>query len=226
MPCTVVAMAQTVRDPGPGTPPARAHRLGSRRVRGAAPRPPGPAPGRGGSGASTRIPRRSYEGYLPSVVSVPSSMSGRYALLRGRGRASSPEPAWRGSACGRVRHQRRIGLQCGPDPRHGRCQLVGRGGPPGRIGRAHRWRVLDATGEYISMRAQSELMERELAVERDALRHEPEVERKELAALYESRGLDAELAEELSVKMMRNPEIALETHAREELGINPKETGK
>ncbi len=83
-----------------------------------------------------------------------------------------------------------------------------------------------ATGEYISMRAQSELMERELAVERDALRHEPEVERKELAALYESRGLDAELAEELSVKMMRNPEIALETHAREELGINPKETGK
>jgi len=76
------------------------------------------------------------------------------------------------------------------------------------------------------MRAQSELMERELAVERDALRHEPEVERKELAALYESRGLDAELAEELSVKMMRNPEIALETHAREELGINPKETGK
>src|ERR1035441_8419361 len=38
----------------------------------------GPPPGRGGSGTSTRIPRRSHEGSLPPVVSVPSSMSGRY----------------------------------------------------------------------------------------------------------------------------------------------------
>ncbi len=82
-----------------------------------------------------------------------------------------------------------------------------------------------AAGEYISMRAQSELMQRELDVERLAIRHDPEVERKELAAIYESRGIDAALARELSVKMMRDPEIALETHAREELGINPEETG-
>jgi vacuolar iron transporter family protein len=82
-----------------------------------------------------------------------------------------------------------------------------------------------AAGEYVSMRAQSELMLRELDVEREAIHHEPEDERRELAAIYESRGIDADLARELSVKMMRNPQLALETHAREELGINPDETG-
>jgi VIT1/CCC1 family predicted Fe2+/Mn2+ transporter len=83
-----------------------------------------------------------------------------------------------------------------------------------------------AAGEYVSMRAQSELMQRELDVERQAIRHDPEEERKELAAIYESRGLEAVLAQELSAKMMRSPELALQTHAREELGINPEETGK
>jgi VIT1/CCC1 family predicted Fe2+/Mn2+ transporter len=82
-----------------------------------------------------------------------------------------------------------------------------------------------AAGEYISMRAQSELMLRELDVERQAIRRDPEDERRELAAIYESRGIDSAMAEELSVKMMRDPEMALETHAREELGINPAETG-
>jgi VIT1/CCC1 family predicted Fe2+/Mn2+ transporter len=82
-----------------------------------------------------------------------------------------------------------------------------------------------AAGEYVSMRAQSELMQRELDVERTALRHDPEDERRELAAIYESRGIDAAMARELSAKLMRNPELALETHAREELGINPDQTG-
>ncbi len=82
-----------------------------------------------------------------------------------------------------------------------------------------------AAGEYVSMRAQSELLQRELTVERDAIRKEPEDERRELVAIYEQRGLDSNLAEELSTAMMRDPQIALETHAREELGIDPDETG-
>ncbi len=82
-----------------------------------------------------------------------------------------------------------------------------------------------AAGEYVSMRAQSELLQRELDLERQAIHHDPEEERKELAAIYESRGLDSGLADELSGKMMRSPELALETHAREELGINPAQTG-
>jgi VIT1/CCC1 family predicted Fe2+/Mn2+ transporter len=83
-----------------------------------------------------------------------------------------------------------------------------------------------AAGEYVSMRAQSELMLRELDIERQAIHHDPEVERKELSAIYESRGLEADLAEELSARMMRDPELALETHAREELGIDPAATGR
>jgi VIT1/CCC1 family predicted Fe2+/Mn2+ transporter len=83
-----------------------------------------------------------------------------------------------------------------------------------------------ATGEYVSMRAQSELMERELDVERQAILADPEDERRELAALYRSRGIEPDMADELSVKMMRNPDLALETHAREELGFTPGETGR
>jgi len=83
-----------------------------------------------------------------------------------------------------------------------------------------------ATGEYVSMRAQSELMERELDVERQAIEADPEDERRELAALYRSRGIEPDMADELSVKMMRNPDLALETHAREELGFTPGETGR
>ena len=83
-----------------------------------------------------------------------------------------------------------------------------------------------ASGEYVSMRAQSELMERELDVERRSILADPEDERQELAALYRSRGVEPAMAEELSVKMMRDPELALETHAREELGFTPGDTGK
>ncbi|HXW38336.1 MAG TPA: VIT1/CCC1 transporter family protein, partial [Acidimicrobiales bacterium] len=61
-----------------------------------------------------------------------------------------------------------------------------------------------AAGEFVSMRAQSELMQRELDVEAQAIRHDPEVERRELADIYVSRGLDASMAEELSGKMMRD----------------------
>jgi vacuolar iron transporter family protein len=82
-----------------------------------------------------------------------------------------------------------------------------------------------SAGEYVSVRAQSELMQRELDVERQAIHHDPEDERRELAAIYESRGIDSDMANELSVKMMRDPELALETHAREELGIDPRQTG-
>jgi len=82
-----------------------------------------------------------------------------------------------------------------------------------------------AAGEYVSMRAQSELMQRELDVERQALRHDPEDEHNELVAIYEGKGLDSGLAEELTSKIMGDPDLALETHAREELGIVPGQTG-
>jgi VIT1/CCC1 family predicted Fe2+/Mn2+ transporter len=82
-----------------------------------------------------------------------------------------------------------------------------------------------AAGEFVSMRAQTELLERELEMERVALRRAPEREHRELAALYESRGIDPDVAGEMAGELMRTPELALQTHAREELGVNPDALG-
>ena len=81
------------------------------------------------------------------------------------------------------------------------------------------------TGEYLSMRSQKELYEYEIDVERKALAAEPEIERIELRDLFISRGIEEELAERLSTDLMRNPDLALRTHTREELGIDPSATG-
>jgi vacuolar iron transporter family protein len=82
-----------------------------------------------------------------------------------------------------------------------------------------------AAGEYVSMKAQTELLERELEMERLELRRAPEAERAELAQLYASRGVDPDVASEMAEEMMRTPELALETHAREELGVDPSSLG-
>ena len=82
-----------------------------------------------------------------------------------------------------------------------------------------------AAGEYLSMRAQSELLEAELDMERVEIQRRPEKERRELAAIYRSRGIDEGTADDLATQMMRDPELALETHAREELGIDPASLG-
>ena len=82
-----------------------------------------------------------------------------------------------------------------------------------------------AAGEYVSMQAQRELLERELDRERRELERNPEVELAELARLYESRGMDPELARTVAETMMATPEQALEVHAREELGVAPDSLG-
>jgi vacuolar iron transporter family protein len=82
-----------------------------------------------------------------------------------------------------------------------------------------------AAGEYNSMRVQAELLERELAVEAVELRHRPEHETAELAGIYEQRGLEPGQAREVTEAMMRDPDTALEAHAREELGIDPTQLG-
>lgn len=82
-----------------------------------------------------------------------------------------------------------------------------------------------AAGEYVSMRAHTELVQRELDVERTSLRRSPQTEREELRAIYESRGIAPGLAGELVDEMMQNEDLALETHAREELGVDPEHLG-
>jgi VIT1/CCC1 family predicted Fe2+/Mn2+ transporter len=82
-----------------------------------------------------------------------------------------------------------------------------------------------AAGEYNSMRVQTELLERELAIERRELHRNPHVETVELALLYQSRGMDPDRARELAEATMSDPEQALAVHAREELGIDPDDLG-
>ena len=82
-----------------------------------------------------------------------------------------------------------------------------------------------AAGEYNSMRVQAELLERELELERIQLERHPHVETVELAQIYQSRGMDADAARNLATAMMADPDLALEAHAREELGIDPGDLG-
>jgi VIT1/CCC1 family predicted Fe2+/Mn2+ transporter len=82
-----------------------------------------------------------------------------------------------------------------------------------------------AAGEYLSMTAQRELMERELDVERESLTQSPEGEAQELRGMYEERGIAPAVARDMVDEVMQDPELALETHAREELGISPKHLG-
>jgi VIT1/CCC1 family predicted Fe2+/Mn2+ transporter len=82
-----------------------------------------------------------------------------------------------------------------------------------------------AAGEYVSMRAQAELFARELKVEAAAINANPDTERRELAGIYRARGLLPELADEIAAQLMREPDQALESHARDELGIHPDQLG-
>lgn len=82
-----------------------------------------------------------------------------------------------------------------------------------------------AAGEYLSMSAQRELLERELEVERKALKKSPEGEANELRGMYVQRGIHPNVAQDMANEVMQDPQLALETHAREELGIDPQQLG-
>jgi VIT1/CCC1 family predicted Fe2+/Mn2+ transporter len=82
-----------------------------------------------------------------------------------------------------------------------------------------------AAGEYISMQSQRELFERQIALEREELRMVPEEEEAELAALYRAKGFAADEAKRIAHRLFRDPEAALDTLIREELGLDPQELG-
>jgi VIT1/CCC1 family predicted Fe2+/Mn2+ transporter len=82
-----------------------------------------------------------------------------------------------------------------------------------------------AAGEFVSMSAQSELLQRELEVERRELERHPEAETRELAAVYRRRGVEEADARRIAEAIMKDPVIALEVHAREEMGLRPGKTG-
>jgi len=75
-----------------------------------------------------------------------------------------------------------------------------------------------AAGEYVSVHSQSDIEEADLALERQELKTDDKGEHRELAAIYVSRGLDPALATQVADQLMAHD--ALETHARDELGIS------
>ncbi|HEX9294840.1 MAG TPA: VIT1/CCC1 transporter family protein [Polyangiaceae bacterium] len=82
-----------------------------------------------------------------------------------------------------------------------------------------------ALGEWISVTSSRELAEREMKIERSELEANPEQEREELQLIYESKGLPARQAQELSARLLTDPDTALDVLAREELGIDPNDLG-
>lgn len=82
-----------------------------------------------------------------------------------------------------------------------------------------------AAGEYVSVRSQREMFEYQIGLEKEELEQYPEEEAEELALIYEARGLPREEAVRLANTLTADPEKALETLAREELGLNPEDLG-
>ena len=81
-----------------------------------------------------------------------------------------------------------------------------------------------AAGEYVSVSSQSDIENADLARERRELANDPEFERRELANIYVSRGIDPGLARQVAEQLMAKD--ALGAHARDELGISEISTAR
>ena len=100
-------------------------------------------------------------------------------------------------------------------------------GAPGRDRRADRRRVLHGVGRVdLDVAPSASSSSASWRWRSHEISHRPEGERRELVGIYEKRGVDPTVARTLADEMMRTPELALETHAREELGIDPAALGR
>lgn len=82
-----------------------------------------------------------------------------------------------------------------------------------------------ALGEWLSVQSSRELYEHQIGIERDELLAAPEEEAGELALIYQAKGIPPEQARDLAQRLVQDHEAALDTLAREELGIDPAELG-
>jgi VIT1/CCC1 family predicted Fe2+/Mn2+ transporter len=82
-----------------------------------------------------------------------------------------------------------------------------------------------AAGEYVSMASQREMYQREISLEAQELDENPEDKRERLAQLYQAKGLERPDAERLADRIMADRGVALDTLAREELGLDPTGLG-
>jgi len=82
-----------------------------------------------------------------------------------------------------------------------------------------------ALGEWLSVQSSRELYHNQIGIERQELEENPEEEMEELALIYQAKGIDAETAREMARRLLSDKGTALDTLAREELGIDPNELG-
>lgn len=82
-----------------------------------------------------------------------------------------------------------------------------------------------ALGEWLSVQSARELFEHQIGIERDELEAAPEEEAEELSLIYRAKGLPPEQADDLARRLIADPAAALDTLAREELGVDPDELG-
>jgi VIT1/CCC1 family predicted Fe2+/Mn2+ transporter len=78
-------------------------------------------------------------------------------------------------------------------------------------------------GEYVSMKVQREVYEQLIHKEAHEIATQPEEEEQELTEIYEAKGISPATAALIAAELMKDPQVALETHAREELGIDMNE---
>jgi len=82
-----------------------------------------------------------------------------------------------------------------------------------------------AMGEWLSVATARESFERQIAAEAEELAQVPEEEMEELALIYQAKGIPEQTARTMAEQLISNKESALDTLAREELGIDPSELG-
>ncbi|MBI2766357.1 MAG: VIT1/CCC1 transporter family protein [Chloroflexi bacterium] len=82
-----------------------------------------------------------------------------------------------------------------------------------------------AMGEWISVQSSRESFARQIAVEREELELMPEEEEAELTLIYQAKGFSRDEAKTLAARIVSNKDTALDTLAREELGMSPDEAG-
>jgi VIT1/CCC1 family predicted Fe2+/Mn2+ transporter len=82
-----------------------------------------------------------------------------------------------------------------------------------------------ALGEWLSVQSSRELYEKQLRTEAAEIEAVPEEEAQELALIYQARGLDEAQAQQLAARILGDRHAALDTLAREELGIDPGSLG-
>lgn len=82
-----------------------------------------------------------------------------------------------------------------------------------------------AAGEWVSVRTQTEMLSNEIDRERRAITADPERERDELAAIYRRKGMPDDVAAAAAAAVMSDLDVAVDTVAREQLGLDPEDLG-